>query len=118
MHDCWRQCIARLVGIDIELVPDFVAESELYWLDSTSAWLADRGLRIVAMAAIRTGTEAGTPMDVANICQPRPPYIAVGATEAWESHAVVFDADGSLWEPAEGGTGLLAVYALYWVLSG
>lgn len=111
VNDCWRRCIARLAGVDWELVPNFVVDDPAYWLADTCEWLDTRGLTLLAMVSVKDGTQ----LDVSPHVLPVPPYIAVGLTETGTYHAVVFDADGTQWDP-HGGPGVLTVLGMYWVV--
>jgi hypothetical protein len=42
--DCWRTCIANLLELDPDDVPNFV--ERLSWMDAARLWLADYGLSV------------------------------------------------------------------------
>lgn len=49
--DCWRACIASVLGLSTDEVPDFVGNAEHIpgnpWLQDTTAWLRARGLGLM-----------------------------------------------------------------------
>lgn len=47
--NCWAACIASILNLPIEEVPNFCGEPERNenWLTDTDKWLQERGLRIV-----------------------------------------------------------------------
>lgn len=40
--DCWRACIASVIGCPITEVPHFVRDHGTEWFEATNAWLTER----------------------------------------------------------------------------
>lgn len=113
MTDCWRRCIAKLTGMAPEWVPDFVNDDPDHWLQDTSEWLRSRGLALVALVNV-----GGDALAMARYVTPKGPYIAVGSIGGELCHAVVHEADGTVWDPMQGCVPLQNVCAVYWVADG
>jgi hypothetical protein len=47
LGDCWRCCIASLLHLPAEAVPNFVEEGAGRWWTATQRWLGERGLAMV-----------------------------------------------------------------------
>jgi hypothetical protein len=68
--DCWRACIASLLELLPQQVPDFVNNSNRHWLTNTKRWLRNRGKRLI------------------HLCDHRKPYIQIVQAEK-SLHALI-----------------------------
>lgn len=54
--DCWRCCVAGILGLPYEEVPDFINErnpaSDVGWLLDCGRWLAERNVVLVVLGAV------------------------------------------------------------------
>lgn len=112
MSDCWRRCLAKVLGIEVEEVPDFVAKDPVYWLANTGQWLHGRGRQLAAMVPV-CETEA---MDLASLAVPLVTCIMVVQTQSMSCHAVVMEGGAIEWDPAGRHEPHLAILGLYWVI--
>lgn len=100
--DCWRACIASLLGVPIASVPHFVKDHDARWLNATRDWLHTHhsiGLRPTRL-----------PADSALFGK----VILVGTSPRERSHAVIADTAGEmLHDPHPTRAGLTCVSEVY-----
>ena len=115
--DCWRCCIAAVIGLPADQVPHFLKESRAKGSSmdpETQLWLNARGLILVHSKEFHFPRWYGN-----NI--PLPPVIACGPTERSRGmakhHAVVMIADKMVYDPHPSDAGLTAVTDCYMVIS-
>jgi hypothetical protein len=109
--DCWRQCIAHVMGMDSKHVPDFVAQFGSGWVEGTNSWLNVHGAALVGMIAV----DARRCVDIGFIKSCPVQMILVGPCGS-QHHAVVKEADGTFYDPMPRGRGLAAVRGAYFVV--
>lgn len=117
MRDCWRRCIARVLGIEASDVPDFVGEDPNAWLANTGMWLHDRGRDLIALVPVQDGLDT----DVTALADCKAfPAIACKVSEDGAVHAVVIEGSGSVWDPAPDCEGMAqgTTISMYWVTGG
>lgn len=114
MRDCWRRCVAQLLGMEAEQVPDFVNDDPEYWLPDTNEWLEGFGKQLVVLVSMK---EQQT-VQMAKLVESKAAHIAVGIMADGHAHAVVVGADGQVWDPMANGSKLQLVNAMYWVVDG
>lgn len=83
--DCLRCCLATVLGLPYEDVPDFVNEYPGQWADEMSRWLAARGLSMVRVQATGDGELLHS-----IYAGPSSFWIASGQSERGRNHAVVY----------------------------
>lgn len=83
--DCWRACIASVIGCPTAEVPHFVRDHGAEWFEATNAWLAERFGETVVYAPVETW-----PPDLST----RRPYVILngGSPRGEFAHCVVADA--------------------------
>lgn len=86
--DCWRACIASIIGCPIAEVPHFVQNHGDEWFEATNAWLAAQCGETVLYAP----GEPWAPNELSTIT--RRPYIILngGSPRGEFAHCVVADA--------------------------
>lgn len=105
--DCWRACIATILGLASEDVPHFVQDSEDLWLEATVDWLAERGFALLHIAEDDLVSWLGEPLWIKTGESPRGPALR---------HAVVMRG-GSLWhDPHPSREGLSGGPYYYWAI--
>lgn len=114
MRDCWRRCLAHLMTMPWELVPDFVNDDPEYWLSETNEWLKDRGKQLLVLVSI----DGSQNVQVTDYVSTSRAHVQVGMTAAGVHHAVVCGEDGTIWDPLPAGGELLTITAMYWVVDG
>jgi len=98
LGDCWRCCIATILGLRAEDVPNFVEEEN--WWDAATAWLAERGKSMVYVSA---HPDEGWAQCVGGAL-----FIASGKSPRGDfKHAVVWGAGGVVHDPHPSGDGLV-----------
>lgn len=112
--DCWRCCVAAIVGLPAEQVPHFL-ENEIKdpsrSMDAdTQEWLNQRGLMMVEASVFRFHRWASSRFRL-------PAVIAAGPSprskKMGEHHAVIMREDKLLYDPHPSGTGLTYVSERY-----
>jgi len=113
--NCWSVCLACLLDMPEEDVPDFVGMTDDYpWLDLAREWLADRG---IAVLVIHGGDDPlnALPCDLvaANVL-----WVAGGPpgacdVERSERHAVIYRGGELEWDPHPSKVGLAAVHTVF-----
>ena len=109
--DCWRCCVAAVLGLPSRDVPHFMADSggryDPFGECRTQDWLALRGYGIVGVAGRRSFVFHRT-RDT-----PVPPLISCGPTvrssRMGQNHAVVTNGDELLYDPHPSNAGLTAI---------
>ena len=113
MRTCWQRCIADLSGVRLDLVPDFVGEDPTYWLANTGQWLSGHGWNMVCMVSVETG---GPAIELAKLATAHHNRIEVGTTASGAYHAVVRQADGTVWDPQPSCGQLVTIMGIYWLV--
>lgn len=108
--DCWRCCVAAVLGLPAETVPHF-ADGQVSFsavLCNTQSWLSARGWVMIDVPPGEI-TFHGNGGDIIT----PPPVIQVGPTvrsrSAANKHAVVMIGDDVVYDPHPSEAGLLAV---------
>jgi len=94
--DCVRACVATILELPIESVPNFVAERGCVWLDRLREWLLPRGL-----TAINVSFSDSDEPGLGILCG------AGGAGPRGCDHEVVWRDGEVVWDPYPGGGGLV-----------
>ncbi len=98
LGDCWRCCIATILGLAAEDVPNFVESDD--WWEATAMWLAGRGKSLVLVAA--------DPNQGWALCKGPGLFIASGKSpRGYFLHSVVFGAGGMVHDPHPSGAGIV-----------
>ena len=114
--DCWRCCIAAILGLKAEEVPHFleISVKENVNMDcATQQWLNARGMYLVEAAKFRFYRTHDSDFDF-------PPLIACGPSprskQMHEHHAIVVDLrDRVLYDPHPDNAGLTAITEYYMI---
>lgn len=98
--NCFAACIASLMGISIDYVPDFSSvkdkqNHDVHWLQAVDAWLWDKGLRM------QIALPEYYPLD----CY----YLAWGKSPRGLEHSVIYYNGEMRHDPHPDGTGLVTV---------
>lgn len=103
--DCMRCCLATVLGLDYERVPDFVSTDFGYDQRAEVArWLDSIGCRAVALQACGDGELLCSTFEI-----PSGLWIAGGPTQRGTNHAVVYDGGAMVHDPHPSRAGLLAI---------
>lgn len=106
--DCYRTCIASILDLETEAVPNFFGDAESYenpdiGIARREAWLAARGL---VMTTFAWSGEAMTLADVLSVSghgQPHSPIILCGLSSLGCNHAVVVMGGKIVCDPSGNG---------------
>jgi hypothetical protein len=98
--NCWSACLASLLELDIEEVPDFVqieVSGGQYWWEHTLEWLAHRGYRLARVMGEL----------------PKDPYIMCGISPRSPNgepvgHSVIYQDGVMIHDPHPSGDGITA----------
>lgn len=106
--DCWRACIATILGLPRDTVPHFIQDHGDEWLEATEEWLVANGHP--KLYHFPTRFPIADPL--------RPLVILVGPSPRGVAHGVVADATTGeiVHDPHPSRDGLVsrsAVYAFY-----
>jgi hypothetical protein len=104
--NCFSACLASILELAIGVVPNFAEKGER-WFDLAQAWLAKRGLRLVAvpaheLAAFDVEDWAETVAGEAAVAW----WIAAGPGPRGRKHAVVMRGSDVVHDPHPDGGGL------------
>lgn len=114
--DCFRCCVAMVLDLPYEEVPDFVGEhlfrlhtepgvEEDDWLKALDIWAASRGRDVLRIASTSDGELLHDP-GIRGV-----PWIASGPTERGTNHAVVYAGAAPHHDPHSSRAGLVAITA-------
>lgn len=98
--NCWAACIASILGVPLETVPNFCGgASKEHWWSETQHWLSCCGLTMLEMDVSRRPQDFSTLFD----CY----WIANGKSPRFDClHSVVYCGDKMVHDPHPDGTGL------------
>jgi len=99
--DCFRCCVATVLGLEYADVPAFNEPDEDQWVGNLSAWCRERGISMV-MVLPHEGT-------VWSHFLSHGLWIAGGPGPRGIHHAVVYDGPNLLHDPHESREGLLKI---------
>lgn len=99
--DCFRCCVAMVLGMEYEDVPRFNEPEEERWVGNLSVWCREQGLSML-MLMPRQGT-------IWSHFFSHGLWIAGGPGPRGVDHAVVYDGPDLLHDPHESKEGLLKV---------
>ena len=105
LGDCWRACIATILGLPGSVVPHFVRDHGDEWLEATEDWLVANGHPRLYYFPTR--------FPITDLL--RPFVILVGPSPRGVAHAVVADADTGemVHDPHPSRDGLVSRSAVY-----
>jgi hypothetical protein len=105
--DCLRCCIAMVLDLEYEGVPDFVADNGPFWPTDFEHWARCRGYRVLRLSACGDGEMLPRPL------APDMPdgvaWIASGPAERGRNHAVVYAGTKPWHDPHPSRAGLLSI---------
>jgi len=104
--NCYAACIAMLLGIDVALVPNFVAAED--HVEAAAAWLSERGVLLWCFPS--------DPLEPVPEWRSRATMIASGMTPRGHMHAVLWRDGELLLDPHPSGIGLSGEPETYEVL--
>ncbi|MBA4019155.1 MAG: hypothetical protein C0483_18470 [Pirellula sp.] len=120
--DCWRCCIAAVLGLPAEMVPHFLMKDDgthNHECDAdTQLWLCERGYRITYANSFGGAREAlWFPRWSSSPIDPPVPLIGVGPTQRSKGlgkhHAVVMIDGKIVYDPHPSEAGLTAIIEQY-----
>lgn len=123
--DCWRCCIAAVLGLPAEQVPHFMRKDDgtrnFNDEPDTQRWLNDRGYQLVGVRSIGGREVVRYPCYHEDADQfPTPVVISVGPTNRSKgrgsNHAVVAQSDKVLYDPHPSEAGLTAVIEQFLII--
>jgi hypothetical protein len=98
--NCYAACVASLLELPIERVPNFHREHGAGWVKPFCHWLKDFGLWPCVVSIEKSDQDAKQHLDHAATA------IAGGLTKSKCSHACIYQGQRLLWDPFPGGIGL------------
>ena len=114
--DCFQACVASILELPLNQVPNFCQEDPESWWDNFRLWLVQYGLCPVCVVPPRDTWTAGTDRRKTNeyvLPMPELPnthYILSGKSpRGHHLHAVVFFGDKMVHDPHKSGAGLDAI---------
>lgn len=117
--DCWRCCIAAVVGVPAEDVPHFVAQRSGSCDADTQAWLNERGFLMLHVEGDGRGGQGGSFPRWGGRPFPEPAVIACGPTQRsrglGKHHAVVLVEGKIVYDPHPTDAGLTAIVERYFI---
>lgn len=99
--DCLRCCLAGILNLPWEVVPDFVAFDGPRWYEAMLEWLHDQGLHMMRFQGHYPHNGL---------------YLVDGWTTRHETHVVIYRGLNMVWDPHESAEGLTHVRNSYWLL--
>ncbi len=96
--DCFAACVASILDLSLDEVPNFMEQPGDHWFTVALAWLNDRGLTV----EVKRGKEG-----CAVVCTPPGYWIGSGKSPRGDyHHAVVFRGDTMAYDPHPNREGL------------
>jgi len=102
--DCFRTCVAIMLGLDAEEVPHFVHADNPLWLDDCRDWLAGRGLKYIQI--VYTG-ELEDVLRCVSLGTDELPYMLTGQSRNGTNHCVVCQGAEIVCDPAIDNSGIV-----------
>ncbi len=108
--DCWRCCIAAIIGLPAEEVPHFVAEEK--GNADVQSWLSEKGYVLISASNISVPRWFGDNIEYPVICCGP----TVRSKKIGEHHAVIMMNNEVVYDPHPSESGLLATVNQYIII--
>lgn len=102
--DCYRTCIAILLGVDRDCVPHFYATEDGQQSDQAREWLMERGYQLTQFAF---QTEPSEVLNVMHVVNPLTPYMLCGFSATGCNHCVIALGDEIVCDPSLTDAGIV-----------
>lgn len=102
--DCYRTCIACLLGIDRDAVPHFYSTEDGRQSDQSRDWLLERGYQLTQFAF---QAEPGEVFNVMQVVNPLTPYMLCGFSATGCNHCVIALGGEMVWDPSLTDAGIV-----------